>query len=116
MIETKQDSSVFTQEEATSFFSEYYRGEHHIPGCKVKKFGFNGWCVSDDRGGLDTYDFNQLTRLVFMAHEKCIRVEIAPLSSSRLRIAIWKRKRDGSMSQRHPDLQTAIEQFKNSQP
>lgn len=110
-----QGRTALTLEEATNFFSEYYGGEHHIPG-KIKNNGF-GFSVNDDRGGLATYDFNQLTRLVFMAHDKCIRVEVSPSSPRHLKIAIWKRERTGSMSERHPDLQTVIEQFeKNKKP
>lgn len=98
-----------TLQEAIDFFSEFYQGEHHIPG-KVKEFG-GGWVVNHDRGDLATYDYNQLTKLVFMAHEKCIRVSVMPCSPRHLKIAIWKRQREGGMSERHPTLQQAIESF-----
>ena len=99
-----------TLEEATEFFSEFYSGEHHIPG-KVKEFGY-GWQVNHDRGDLATYDYNQLTRLVFMAHEKCIRVSIMASSPRHIKIAIWKRQREGGMSERHPTLEQAINSWK----
>lgn len=105
-----QGKVALTLEDATNFFSEFYQGEHHIPG-KVKPFG-DGWVVNHDRGGMSTYDFNQLTKLVLMAHDKCIRVEIIPCSPRHLKIAIWQRQREGSMSQRHPTIETAIENFK----
>jgi hypothetical protein len=98
-----------TNEEAIEFFSEFYRGQHHIPG-KVKEFGY-GWMVNHDRGDLATYDYNQLTRLVLMAHHYCYRVEIQPSSPRHLKIAIWKRKREGGMAARHPTIETAIEDF-----
>jgi hypothetical protein len=104
-----QGRTALTLAEATSFFSEFYQGEHHIPG-KIKPYG-DGWVVNHDRGGIATYDYDQLTRLVFMAHERCVRVEVSPSSPRHLKIAIWKREREGTFSVRHPDLQTAIEKF-----
>jgi len=102
-----------TIEEATEFFSEFYRGEHHIPNYKPKQYGY-GFCVCHDRGGLATFDFNELTRLVIMAHDKCIRVEIMPKGRDTMIIGIWKREREGSMSHRHPTLEDAIEAFRKS--
>lgn len=95
---------------AIDFFSEFYYGEHHIPG-KIKECG-RGWSVNHDKGSLSTFDFNQLTRLVLMAHEKCIRVEVIPIRNYILQIAIHQRKREGSMIERHPTIEQAIEDFK----
>ena len=100
-----------TLQQATEFFSEFYGGEHHIPGYKPKEDGF-GWSVKHDRGELATFDFNQMTRLVFMAHDKCIRVGIEAVRSHVIKITIWQRVREGSMSERHPTLETAIERFR----
>lgn len=102
-----------TKEEATAFFSELYYGEHHIPKHQVLEFGY-GWMVKHDRGDLATWDYNELTRLVLMAHDKCIRVSVNPISKTVIGIAIWKRLREGSMSERHPTLEQAIEKFRES--
>lgn len=100
-----------TIEEATEFFAELYYGEHHIPGYKVHEWG-DGFCVKHDRGGLSTFDYNELTRLVLMAHDKCYRVDISPLAPRYLRIAIWKRfGREGGFSSRHPTIEQAIESY-----
>lgn len=107
------ENKHLTKEEATAFFAELYGGEHHIPGYKVLDFGY-GWMVKHDRGDLATYDYNDLTRLVLMAHDKCIRVSINPISKTAVGIAIWKRQREGSMSERHPTLEHAIEKFRES--
>lgn len=100
-----------TKEEATKFFSEFYYGEHHIPKHQVHEFG-HGWMVKHDRGDLATFDYNELTRLVIMAHDYCYRASISPLSKSTVQIAIWKREREGSMSERHPTLEQAIEKLR----
>ena len=103
-------------EEATAFFSELYHGAHHIPG-KIKPFG-RGWVVTHNRGDLATYDYNELTRLVIMAHDKCYRVGIMHYNFNSLKIAIWKRKRDGAMHERHPTIEDAILSYrsKTTQP
>jgi len=100
-----------TLEEATDFFSELYYGKHHIPNYKVHEFGY-GFCVKHSGNGLATFDSNYLTRLVLMAHDKCIRVDVSPISFRYMRITIWKRQnRDGNFSERHPTIETAIQDY-----
>jgi hypothetical protein len=106
-----------TRDEAIAFFSDFFGGEHHIPAGKyrgargVKEWG-TGWCVTTWGGELSTFDFDGLTRLVLMAHDQCIRVEVAP-AMRYLRIAIWRRLREGRMSARHPTIEQAIEAFRS---
>lgn len=101
--------SRLTEEEATSFFAEFYRGEHHFPG-EVKKFG-EGWSMSHF-GPLSTFDGDDLTRLVFLAHDWCIRVEVSQGGPNRLRIAIWARQRSGDLYNRHPTIDQALENWR----
>ena len=100
-----------TKEEATAFFSEFYYGEHHLPRSGVKDWG-EGWCVHHDQGDLATFDSSDLTRLVLMGHDKCIRVSVQPHAFKTLRIAIWKRQPEGSLSKRHPTIEQAIEKYR----
>lgn len=101
-----------TLEEATKFFSELYRGEHHIPGYKVNPWG-HGWSVSHDRGEMATTDFNDLTRFVLMCHEYCYRGSIESDKGRTLKIAIWKRQREGGISEAHPTIEQALAKFNN---
>jgi hypothetical protein len=112
-MEQVTESKHLTKAEATEFFAEFYDGRHHIPKSGVKEFG-DGWYVSHNRGDLATYDYNQLTRLVLMGHDKCIRVSVAPSNFNTLKICIWKRQREGGMSSRHPTLEQAIEKFRTT--
>lgn len=96
--------------EAREFFGELYYGEHHFPS-QLKEFGY-GWRM-DHYGDLSTFDFNVLTRLVLMAHQKCIRVSIMPLNFKHIKICIWKRTRDGGISTGHPTIEQAIDKFVN---
>lgn len=102
--------NTFTKEEATKFFSILYRGEHHIPS-ELKPYG-KGWKIAH-YGDMATYDFDQLTRLVLLAHDKCIRASIMQSGPRRIGIAIWKRSaRTGNMYEKHPTIETALAQWR----
>jgi hypothetical protein len=94
------------ESEAKAFFSEFYRGEHHFPS-KIKPFG-EGWAISHF-GPLSSFDDDGLTRLVILAHEKCVRVQVEQGGPNRLRIEIWKRARSGNIYERHPTIDQAIQ-------
>ncbi len=97
------------RENAEAFFSEVFGGRHHIPG-KLKEWG-PGWAVTT-HGELATYDFDALTRLVFLAHDRCVRVSIRPASPMHLRIIVHQRQREGPFCSRHPTLEQSIERLR----
>ena len=101
-----------SKEDAIQFFAQLFHGEHHIPhGSKgVKEFGA-GWCVNTSHD-FATFDSNELTRLVFMAHDRAVRVEIRPASPQYLKICIWQRQRDGDLYHRHPTLEQGVAQWR----
>lgn len=100
----------FEFKEAEEFFSQIYFGKHHIPG-KIKPFG-PGWCINH-LGELATFDFSQLTRLVFLAHDACIRVSIMNSGPQMVKIALHKRNsREGSMCERHPAIEQALTKWR----
>lgn len=47
-----------------------------------------------------------------MAHDKCVRVGVEHGGLKALRIAIWPRNREGGMSMRHPDIETALSNWR----
>lgn len=100
------------KQEAIDFFSEFFFGEHHFPG-EIKEWGY-GWIIPA-QNNLSTYDFNHLTRLVVMAHDKCIRVELVPKGMNRICIAIHKRIREGDYYQRHPTMEDAVISIRSKQ-
>lgn len=105
------EQNFLTKEQATTFFSILFGGEHHIPRGGIKQFG-SGWSVINI-GDLATYDFNTLTRLVILAHEMCIRASVMNGGPNAVKIAIWKKDRNGTdTSTRHPTLEENIELIK----
>jgi hypothetical protein len=97
-----------SEADAKAFFIDFYRGEHHFPG-KMKPFG-EGWSMSHF-GAMATFDCNELTRLVFLAHARCIRVQVGQGGPNRLHIDIWGRQREGSLFERHPTIEQALDEF-----
>jgi len=95
-----------TIEEAETFFSEIYYGSHHIPS-NIKQFG-SGWAINH-YGDIATHDFNQLTRMVFLAHDMCYRLQIQQGAPGGVKIIVWKRGvRTGDISDRHPTVEQAL--------
>lgn len=71
-----------------------------------------GVCFVVSHRGLATWDFNHLTRLVIGAHDRCIRLDIDARARNYLALMMWPRKREGSMSERHPTIEQAIASFR----
>lgn len=68
------------------------------------------------RNDMATFDFYQLTALVFLCHEARIRVQISPHNNRHLLLSFWQRKATGGMGERHPNLDEAIAAFREYLP
>lgn len=92
-----------------------FRGEHHLPG-EIKAAG-RGVRISAHASRFSTYDYSDMTRLVFMAHDRCIRAELCPSGPGRIGIMLHKRhKREGEMHERHPTLEQAVAEWRSKNP
>lgn len=99
-----------TEERATEFFSRLYRGENHLPSKLKHEYG--SYSV---RHYLDlaTFDYDELTRLVFLAHEFCVRASVRASGPKHIRITISPRLRgfEPDIALVHPTLDEAVEKF-----
>ena len=68
------------------------------------------------RNSMSTFDFSQLTKLVFLCHEARIRADISPKGFRHVEIMLSERSHEGSMSARHPDLAEAVADFRGYFP
>ena len=101
---------------AACLLADVYRGFHHIrDGRQIKPFGYGiEMSVSSD---LATFDFDLLTRLVVLAHDRCIRLEIGSSGPALVRLMLHARKgREGSMFERHPTMEDAINSIRTVAP
>lgn len=62
--------------------------------------------------GMSTFDFTQLTTLVFLCCEARIRCEVEPATFRALRLIFFPRCHVGSASDRHPNLAEAVNAFR----
>ena len=85
---------------------EVFHGEHHVPE-PIYAWG-RGIKCNALAGRLATFDFNELTRLVILAHDRAIRVELTTAGPGRVGIVLHQRKREGAMYERHPTIEEAI--------
>jgi len=94
---------------------DLFGGKHHIR-TPIYEWGFGIRVTAPDHR-LSTFDFSLLTSLVLLAHDRCIRVEISNGGPRRVAINLHKRhKREGSMFERHPTIEQAIETHRRSFP
>jgi hypothetical protein len=63
---------------------------------------------------LATTDYEELTRLVFLAHHLSLRVSIEGARNKIIRLIFHPRSRDGHVWKRHPYLEEAVKQFKDN--
>ncbi len=105
------------EKRVADLLGELARGIYHISD-EVEKGKWSDWMVEIRFGGsLSTFDFNDLTRLVFLAHDYCIRVEISPRANRYFTIRLHPRTRDGdSFSNRHPSIEDALSAWRGAYP
>lgn len=104
--------------DVADFLGELYYGIYHLDPKALSKAEWNadhtmsvviGW-----RADWSTYDFDYLTRLVFLAHHMCLRVELKPVAPNHMRVYFSRRQRGGRFHERHPDLEDAVNDFRRS--
>ena len=76
-----------------------------------KGFG-HGIAVPWLRRGLSTFDYSELTRLVFLCHEARIRCEIRPHGPTGLLLMFHQRVPAERMGDHHPNLDEAVATFR----
>ena len=84
-------------------------GSHHLYGTARECGSGVRYTMS---GGIATFDGDRLTALVFGAHIRRIRVEVAGASSQHLTIYLHRRKPDGATHERHPSLDDALARYR----
>jgi hypothetical protein len=79
------------------------------------KYGFDGISVVWQRE-MASFDFGQLTMLVFLCHAARIRIQIEGCAPRNMRLVFFQRQSKGDMAIRHPDLQEAVAAFEDYLP
>lgn len=88
-----------------------YAGLYHLPDKVLRKtiWSNSHWIeVVVDDGPYATYDFDYLTSLVFLCHQRAIRCEVNGARQGLLRLRFHKRRREGQRCERHPTMAEAV--------
>ena len=99
------------QLECFNLLCRVFHGEHHAPE-RIYAFGRGIKCHANSHR-LSTFDFDYLTRLVVLAHDACVRVEVVSSGPGRIGLVLHKRAgRTGSSYDRHPTIEEAIDRVR----
>lgn len=103
-----------SREDGERFFSDFYGGKHHFPS-KMREWG---WGFSMNHyGDLASTDFDGLTRLVLMAHDRCVRVEVSACNMQYTRISISVRDPEAdSIMEGHPTIECSLAAWRERHP
>jgi hypothetical protein len=103
---------------------DHWLGLHHIPegnlaGVDWSHMRFQQLLISTIGGwaSLSSFDGSGLTRLVFLAHDLAVRIELDPHHFRFLKLTMHPRPRDGgNFSARHPTLEAAVTDWRSNHP
>jgi hypothetical protein len=100
-------------EKVANILGLLYRGLYNCDAHHRIKWGETRCIeINVDDNYFSTYDFDYLTRLVFLAHEFCVRVSVCQSGRGMIKIQFHERKnRTGGMWERHPTLDHAVSSF-----
>lgn len=97
------------QLECFNVLCDVFGGAHHVS--RVRECGRTGIATSTFNE-LATFDYDHLTRLVFSAHDRAVRVAVRSSAPRYVEIALWKRQREGDFSERHPTIDAALAKWR----
>lgn len=101
-----------------NLLGEWQRGIYHMEHSKLYKANWesNQWIeVSMWCSGMSTYDFDDLTRLVFLAHEMALRVQLEPSAHHHVKLIFHPRSNDSDKRYMwHPNLDEAVTLFRQT--
>lgn len=97
------------ERDAADLLGEAFGGLYHMDPDELRRGEWSERMVKvGARTDLSTFDFNMLTRLVLLAHERCVRLSIIAASKGRVFIVLHPRSRTGDSVERHPNIEEAI--------
>ena len=104
---------------AADLLGEWQRGIYHLQMRALYKVDWANthWIeITIYCAGMSTYDFDDLTRLVFLAHERCIRIELEPATHHYMKIMFHERTHEEhvGIGRFHPSLEEAVALFKQT--
>jgi len=103
--------------EVADLLGDVFDGIYHIEGRALGRVDWSdSYCIVITlraKGSWATYDFDLLTRLVVLSHDRMIRVSIDPCNFTHFKLMFHKRlTREGCMFERMPTLEDHVAQIR----
>ncbi len=96
------------------FLCRLFRGFHHCPDIKQKNCSGGNLVVNTRTGYFANYDYDLLTKMVIMAHNWGVRVQVSGGGPGMLKISLWKRNvREGDICDRMPTIDHMVSIYKD---
>ena len=109
----REDWMSDDQFECYKFIADIMCGFNHMFG-KVSPDGDGIEFISSLETSFATYDYDQMTVAVVLAHDRCIRFSIEPYGRKSSRMVAHKRhSREGDISEKIPTLESHIEKIRS---
>ena len=95
--------------EVADVLGQVFLGLYHLDGIVHRvdwtSKGYIEVCLQQE---LATWDGCELTALVVLCHDRCLRLSIRPASPTHMRLLFHPREREGNFSRRHPTMEDAV--------
>lgn len=105
-------------EKVADLLGDLYFGIYHLDGGALQRVEWENehhisivlpWSQS---ARLCTYDSSDLTVLVLLCHDRCIRLELEAANTHFIRLTFYERSRDGDTYHRHPTMEEQIDRWR----
>lgn len=94
---------------------DVFQGVYHLDEKSLRKTNWSDkFCISVTLPylTLSTFDSANLTWLVVLCHDRCLRMSIKAKTINYLELTFHQRNRDGGISQSHPTIESHIERIR----
>ena len=99
-------------EKVADLLSDCFAGIYHIDETSLKKVDWTNThfiSINLSHRSLSTTDSAELTWLVVLCHDRCLRMSIKAKTMNYLELTFHQRQREGDLGERHPTIEQHIE-------
>jgi hypothetical protein len=104
-------------ENVARLLNEWAGGIYHLwPEASRSNWKDPNYIMLTIRSEIATFDFDSMTRLVFLCHDYAIRCSAHGVGPGYTRLMFHQRQREGHMAQRHPTIEQALAEYRRFHP
>lgn len=104
--------------QVAELLNDAFYGIYHLDRGKLAKVDWGDTYVVSVQiyASLSTYDNDNLTRLVVLSHDRCLRLTISARTVNTLELMFHQRQRGGSYSERLPTMEDHLTDIRRYHP